>query len=185
MAELFDMPDWQELFIPTVPLLETFIRGSLMYLALFALMRFILKRESGSLGITDLLVLVLLSEASQNALASNYKSITDGVLLVTVIIFWSHALNWLGFKFPVFQKLIKPSKLLLIRNGRMIYENMKEELITEEELLMEMRTNGVSDIKDVSKAYMEGNGKVSIICKPSSKKKTETVSKSGQSTPTV
>jgi uncharacterized membrane protein YcaP (DUF421 family) len=170
MPEIFDIPDWERLFVPTIPVLETFIRGSLMYLALFALMRFILKRESGSLGITDLLVLVLLSEASQNALASDYKSITDGVLLVSVIIFWSHALNWLGFKFPVFQKLIKPSKLLLIKNGRMIPDNMKEELITEEELLMEMRTNGVSDISHVSKAYMEGNGKISIICKPSSKK---------------
>jgi uncharacterized membrane protein YcaP (DUF421 family) len=173
MSKLFDMPHWGDLFIPTVPLIETFIRGSVMYLALFALMRFILKRESGSLGITDLLVLVLLSEASQNALANNYHSITDGILLVSVIIFWSHALNWLGFKFPLFQKLIKPSKLLLIRNGRMLYENMKEELITEEELLTEMRTNGVSDIRDVAKAYMEGNGKVSIICKPKSKKDRE------------
>jgi uncharacterized membrane protein YcaP (DUF421 family) len=162
---LLDLPDWHKLFVPTVPLLETFVRGTVVYLSLFGLLRFILKRESGTLGITDLLVLVLLADAAQNALADNYKSITDGVLLVTTIVFWSHALNWIGYKFPLFERLIKPTKLPLVKNGRIIRRNMAEELITIEELETEMRTNGVADLSQVSVAYMEGNGRISFICK--------------------
>ncbi|HYG40954.1 MAG TPA: YetF domain-containing protein [Cytophagales bacterium] len=165
MQELFDIPYWDELFLPTVPLLETLLRGTIIYLALFALLRFILKRESGTLGITDLLVLVLITEASQNSIAGEFKSITDGIFLVAVIVFWSHALNWLGFKFPFLQKIIKPNKLPLVKNGKIIKRNMAEELITREELETEMRTNGVDDISKVKVAYMEGNGHISFICK--------------------
>lgn len=165
-SNFFDLPNWERLFVPTVPILETFLRGTLVYLILFILLRFILKRESGSLGVTDFIVVVLMADASQNALSSdNYRSISDGILLVATIILWSHILNWLGFKFPFFQKIIKPTKLLLVKDGRMIRKNMEVELITEEELKSEMRTNGVADISHIARAYMEANGRISIICK--------------------
>ena len=78
--------DWAGLFMPTTPALEIIVRGSVMYLALFAMLRFILRRETGSLGITDLLVIVLIADAAQNGMAGNYTSITDGLLLVITII---------------------------------------------------------------------------------------------------
>ena len=53
--------DWRALFVPTVPLLEAFVRGSLTYLALFVTMRFLLKRQTGVIGIADLLVIVLIA----------------------------------------------------------------------------------------------------------------------------
>lgn len=157
--------DWEKLFTPDVPLLETFIRGTIIYLGLFAMLRVILKREAGSVAITDLLVVVLLADAAQNAMAGEYKSITDGILLVAVIIFWSHALDWLSFRYPFFRKLIKPGKLLLIKNGRMFRRNMKAELITEEELMSQLRLQGVSEVSNIKEAYMESNGEISIVQK--------------------
>lgn len=82
--------DWNEMFSLGTPLLEIFIRGSAVYLLLFLILRIVLKRESATLGVTDLLVVVLLADAAQNAMADDYNSITDGILLVMVIIFWSH-----------------------------------------------------------------------------------------------
>lgn len=76
--------DWAKAFTPTTPL-EIVLRGSLVYLALFILMRFILRREAGTFGITDLLVVVLIADAAQNAMANDYTSITDGILLVGTI----------------------------------------------------------------------------------------------------
>lgn len=58
MKELVTV-DWEGVFSPEIPL-ELVLRGSLIYLALFALLRFVLKREAGAVGITDLLVVVLL-----------------------------------------------------------------------------------------------------------------------------
>ncbi len=61
--------DWAKTFLPNTPLLEIFLRGSLTYLALFFLLRIVLKRESGGMGVTDLLVIVLIADAAQNAMA--------------------------------------------------------------------------------------------------------------------
>jgi hypothetical protein len=58
-----------------------------------------LKREAGGVGITDMLVIVLLADAAQNAMAGEYKSISDGLVLVSTIIFWSYALDWLGYRY--------------------------------------------------------------------------------------
>lgn len=157
--------DWQKLFFPGTPLLEIFIRGTVVYLTLFVLLRVLTKRESSSVGVTDLLVLVLLADAAQNAMADDYVSITDGIILVAIIIFWSHFLDWLGYKYQFFNRLIKPPKLLLVKNGRMLKRNMKKELITEDELESEMRKQGLKDMEDVEEAYMEPNGTISFISK--------------------
>lgn len=74
--------NWQELFIPSIPLVELIVRGSLVYLILFSVLRFIPSRQLGTLGITDVLVVVLFAEAAQNAMATNYTSITEGAILV-------------------------------------------------------------------------------------------------------
>lgn len=156
-------PDFHKIFSNDIPVLEIIIRGSIVYLVLFFMLRVILKRESASLGITDLLVVVLLADASQNAMAGGYKSLPDGIILVATIIFWSHFLNWLGFKSPFFQRIIKPGKLLLIKEGRMIRRNMKKEFLTEEELMSEIRLNGAKEVSDVEEAFMETDGRISVI----------------------
>jgi uncharacterized membrane protein YcaP (DUF421 family) len=155
--------DWEHIFVPSTPLLEIFLRGSVMYLGLFALLRLVLKRESGAIGITDLLVVVLLADAAQNGLADDYRSIPDGLLLVATIVFWSWALDWLGFRFPVFQRLVHPKPLLLIRDGRLLRRNLEKELITEGELMSQLRLQGVENLGEVSAAYMEGDGRISVI----------------------
>jgi uncharacterized membrane protein YcaP (DUF421 family) len=160
---MFEQVDWQAVFVPSTPLLEIFVRGTLIYLGLFVLLRVLLKRESGTLGITDLLLVVLIADAAQNGMAAEYKSITEGLLLVATIIFWSYLLNWLGFHFPLLDKFIKPGKLLLVKNGRMLKDNMRKELITYTELMSEVRTNGLSDLTNIKEAYMEPTGLISII----------------------
>ncbi|HEX2981271.1 MAG TPA: hypothetical protein VHO48_13460, partial [Anaerolineaceae bacterium] len=101
--------DWVKIFTPDTPILEIFVRGSVMYLALFVLLRVILKREAGTVGISDLLVVVLLADAAQNGMAGDYQSISDGILLVATIILWSYFLDWLGYRFPRIERLIHPS----------------------------------------------------------------------------
>ena len=154
--------NWEKVFIPSVSPLEILIRGTLTYLAIFVLLR-LQKRELGSLSTNDLLVLVLLADASQNGMAGNYESVTDGILLIGVIMFWSFILNWLGYHFVFFERILKAPKLLLVKEGKMIRRNMKQELITVQELTGELRKNGVNDISEVHEAYMENDGTISII----------------------
>jgi hypothetical protein len=66
--------DWKTVFVPTASLIEIFLRGTIVYLFLFLVLR-ILQRRAGTLGISHLLVIVLIADAAQNATASDYKSI--------------------------------------------------------------------------------------------------------------
>ena len=165
--ELLVGVDWEKLFVPSTPLLETVLRGTLMYLALFLLMRFVLQRETGALGLADLLVVVLLADAAQNGLADDYSSIPDGVLLVSTILFWSYALNWLGYRVPSFERLLHPAPMPLVRNGRLLRKNMERELVTEEELMSQLRLQGVDDLGEVKAVHMEGDGRFSVILRES------------------
>lgn len=164
MDTLFDF-DWDSLFVPTESLLEIFARGTLMYLALFFLLRFILKREPGMVGITDILVIVLIADAAQNGMAGQYNSITEGLVLVGTIVFWSWFLEWLGFQSPRIERILEPQPLLLIQDGKVLKQNLKKELITEEELGSLLREKGVESAEHVKQATMESNGQLSVIRK--------------------
>lgn len=157
--------DWREIFVPQAPLAEIFVRGTLTYLVLFAILRFPLKRQSGVIGIADLLVVVLIADAAQNAMANEYKSLTEGALLVLTIVFWNYFLDWLGYRFPVIQHFVRPPPLLLIKDGRMLPRNMRQELITREELMSQLRQQGIERCEEVQGAYIEGDGRISIIKK--------------------
>jgi uncharacterized membrane protein YcaP (DUF421 family) len=155
--------DWQSIFLPDIPLLEIILRGSVMYIALFVLLRIILKRQTGSVGMTDLLLIVLIADASQNAMAGEYRSLPAGIVLVSTLIFWSYALDWLSFKYEWFNRLVEPPPLRLIEEGKLLRRNMRKELITEEELMSQLRVHGLDDFNKVKQAHMESDGRISIV----------------------
>lgn len=157
------MPNWSEMIYPSGTILEVVIRGSVMYLSLFIFMRVILKRQSGSLGTTDLLLITLLADASQNGMAGEYRSLPEGIALVLTIIAWNLALNWLSFHSTIMRKLIEPRPLPLIHNGKMLRRNMRHELITVEELHGQLREEGIDDISKVALATIESDGQISVV----------------------
>ena len=154
--------DWHSLFLPSLNIGEIFLRGSIVYLFLFFLLR-ILRRQAGTIGISDLLVIVLIADAAQNAMASQYRSITEGLILVTTIAFWDYFLEWVGYRFPIVGPLIRPSPLLLIKNGHIQKRNLSKELITDEELRGQLREQGIDHIEKVKESYLEGDGRISVI----------------------
>lgn len=161
MDQLFEL-DWARLFVLDTPILEIVLRGTIMYLALFVLLR-VLRREAGTVGMSDLLVLVLIADAAQNGMAGSYTSITDGLLLCGVIIGWSYGLEWLGARSPRIERLIYPGPIPLIRNGKVLHRNMRRQLITMDELTSHLRTEGVTEIADVRLAALEGDGQISVV----------------------
>ena len=158
--------DWKAVFVPDTSLAEIAVRGTLVYLLLFFILRY-LRREAGALGISDLLVVVLIADAAQNGMAGEYKSVTEGAALVGTIAAWDFFLDWLGFRFPAFGRLLRPAPLPLVQEGRMLRRNMRREMISEEELLSQLREQGVEGVDEVKKCYLEPDGHVSVIKKDS------------------
>jgi uncharacterized membrane protein YcaP (DUF421 family) len=161
VSDMFGV-DWGAVVAVDTPLTEIIVRGSLTYLGIFAFLR-LFKREAGSVGITDLLVLVLIADAAQNAMAANYTSVTDGAVLVGTLLFWSYALDWLGYHVPQVQRLVRPRPMPLIRDGRPLEDNLRRQLITGEELLSQVRLGGAENLARVKAAYVEVDGRISVI----------------------
>lgn len=157
--------NWSDIFgISTSPL-ELIVRGTAMYLFLFLLFRAVIRRRVGSVGMADILVLVIIADAAQNGMAGEYRSVTEGAILIGTIIGWNVLLDWLTWKSARLQKILEPPPLLLIDNGRLQRRNLRHEFISEEELKAKLREHGVTDYAQVKRAFLESEGEVSVIKK--------------------
>jgi uncharacterized membrane protein YcaP (DUF421 family) len=154
--------DWRALFVPTVSLLELFIRGSVMYLLVLVAMR-LFRREAGALSTADLLVVVLIADAAQNAMAGEYHSVTEGAVLVGSIFAWNYGLDWLGYRFPRVHGWLNPPPLLLIENGRVLWRNLRAEMLTKADLAEHLREQGIEDFDQVRQCHLESDGHLSVI----------------------
>jgi uncharacterized membrane protein YcaP (DUF421 family) len=155
--------DWHALFVFSVPPLELVIRGSAIYWFLLVLFRVVLRRDVGAIGVADVLLLVLVADAAQNAMAGEYRSISDGLVLVSTIVGWNVLVDWLVYRFAAVRRLLEAPALILVRDGRILHRNLRREFLTVEELRGKLREHGVDDIDQVRAAYMESDGEVSVI----------------------
>lgn len=155
--------DWSALFGFTQAPAELVVRGTSMYFFLWLLFRVVIRRRIGAIGMADLLVLVIIADAAQNAMAGEYTSVTDGIVLVGTIVAWNYLLDWLAFRFPRLQRWLEPSALLIVDRGRVLSRNMRLELVSQEELNAKLRENGVHELAEVDKAYIEPDGQISVL----------------------
>lgn len=154
--------DWRSLFVPSVSLLELLLRGSLMYVFILLLMR-IFRREPGSLSLPDLLVVVLVADAAQNGMSAEYRSVTEAGVLIGTIFLWDFLLDWLSYRSRAVHRILHPAPLPLIKDGRILRRNLRAELLTVDDLLSQLREQGVDDVRDVRRSYIESDGQLSVI----------------------
>jgi uncharacterized membrane protein YcaP (DUF421 family) len=139
-----------------------------MYLFLFVLFRVVVKRRVGSIGMADILILVIVADAAQNGMSGEYRSITDAFILVATLISWNMLIDWLTFRFASLQRILEPPPLLLIDDGRILHRHLRIELMSEGELQTKLREHGVTDARQVAKAYIEPDGQVTVLKKSGS-----------------
>ena len=155
--------DWARMFTPEMSLPEILIRGTLIYLALCLLLRVVLKRQAGKISLSDLLVVTLVAGVCRNPLVRDAYSIPDGLLVIATVLFWSYAMDWLSFYVPLIHKVLHPKPVPLIRDGVILKDNLKGELLTENQLRCKLRRKGINDPRLVAEAWMEGDGRVSVV----------------------
>lgn len=163
MAKSTAMPDLAELLHFGVSPFELVLRGSAMYWLLFLLFRFVLRRDTGSIAIADILLLVLIADASQNAMAGGYTTLAEGAVLVATLVGWNWLLDWASYRFSTVRRFVEPPPVVLVRHGRLMRRNLRSELITVPELMASLRTHGIDKLADVKMARMEPDGGISVI----------------------
>jgi uncharacterized membrane protein YcaP (DUF421 family) len=154
---------WDQLFGVQNSLPELILRAAAIYLGILVILRLVGQRESGTIGRADLLMMILIADAAQNAFAPEQLSLTEGFILVATIIGSNFALDWLGQYVAPIGRFLHPGPRPLVRDGRILWRNMHKETITEAELMTHLRQHGVDDLARVRGAYLEGNGLISVI----------------------
>ena len=129
-----------------------------MYLGMFVLLR-IFRRQAGSVSIADLLVIVIIADAAQNGMAGDAKSVTEALLLIGD----DHLLGLLPRLARVSsRRYVADSRAAAADSGKerpdSCDENMESEMITEDELISQLRQQGIENIDDVKECYLESNG---------------------------
>jgi len=156
-----------EIFAVRMPVVEILVRGTAVYWFLFLLFRFVLRRDVGQIGVADVLLLVLIADAAQDAMAGGYTTVTEGLILVCTIAGWNWLFDWSACKFPAIARFVDPPALLIVRDGRPVTKNLDKQNLSMEDLQSQLRQQGVDDIKRVRRAYLESDGKVSVLLRRS------------------
>ena len=136
-------PDWVDLLAPDRPLLDSFLRGTLVYFAVLVIFRIVPRRQVGSVAMADLLLLILASEAVSNALNAQSLTLPNGVAALAALVFWNFALDRAAHRWPWLQKLLEHEPVPLVKGGKPVRETMDQEAITDDELLSQLRQHGV------------------------------------------
>ena len=157
-------PDsWREVFALETPLLELLARGTVLYFAIVIFLRFMPRRTGGEIAVMDLVFVVLIAEAAAHALG-DYDAIADALVLIATLMTWNYLLNFVSFRSRFVERLITPPPLQVVRNGELLWRNMRRELLTREELMDQLRHEGIDDLAKVKTAYVEPEGKLTFIC---------------------
>ncbi|MGH8124721.1 MAG: DUF421 domain-containing protein [Rhodanobacteraceae bacterium] len=143
--------------------LEIVIRGTIMYWFLFLLLRFALRRDTGSAGISGILFVVLLGDAAQNAMIGNGNTVGDGGLLIATLAAWNFLLDWLGTRVAFVARLTDAPPIMLVRNGQLLKRNLRRENLTVFEVESQLRLKGLERMEQVKTMYLESDGGFSVI----------------------
>jgi uncharacterized membrane protein YcaP (DUF421 family) len=157
-----------EMFELAMPWWEFVLRASIVYFILLAMIRASGKRTMGQFTPFDMLLVVLLGNAVQNALLGQDTSVGGGLLLALTLI----ALNWgVGFVSARSRKveaMIEGSPVLLARDGKVYKEVLRRELISRADFDRALREAGCIAIDDIQSAVLETNGHITIVAKTQS-----------------
>jgi len=138
-------------------------RTLIVYLALLAGLRLAGKRELGQMTPFDLVVILLIANAVQNAMVGPDTSVTGGLIAAGVLVTVNYGLAAARERLPWLRRAVEGTPTLLINDGKFVQEHLRREGLEEDEVLMAIREHGVADVKDVRIAVLETDGSISIV----------------------
>jgi uncharacterized membrane protein YcaP (DUF421 family) len=151
------------MFTTGIPLLDIILRTALVYLAILVGLRLAGKREIGQMTVFDLVVLLLISNAVQNAMVGPDTSLTGGVLAAFVLLVLNAAVAQLRLRWPGLRRWVEGTPTVLVLRGEVIPEHLRREGLDQETLEAALREHGLADVSQVEMAVLEVDGSISVV----------------------
>lgn len=134
-----------------------------VYLFIIAAMRLFGKTEIAQLSVVDLVFVLLISNAVQNAMVGPDSTLVGGLVAATTLFVMDFLFKTCLYRIPWFNKLLQGSPSVLIRHGHVDRRSMRRAMLTEDELKEALREHGVEHVKDVDMAVLEVDGNISVL----------------------
>ncbi len=154
-----------DMFITGAPVLEKVLRSVIVYFFLVTGIRLAGKREMAQLNPFDFVVLLILSNAVQNAIIGNDNSVTGGIISVVVLLGINYLVARFFFTHTGAESTLEGKAVVLIDHGIMQHQNLKQELITLKDLEIAAHKQGFNYIQDIDHATIEPGGVLTFIGK--------------------
>lgn len=147
----------------SVPWWELVLRATIVYGALLLLLRLTGKRQVGQLAPTDLVLLLVLSNAVQNAMNAGDNSLLGGIVSAVTLVTLNYVVNMATLRSTAMEHFIDGSPQILVRHGKLERKTLMKAGITEQELHSVLRQNGCARVEEVGLAILETNGSISVL----------------------
>src|SRR6266853_406086 len=152
---------WQ----PSLPWWEFIVRALIVYGFLVVLLRMTGKRQVGQLAPFDLVLLLVLSNAVQNAMNGGDNSVIGGMISATTLV----GVNWIvglfTYRSKKLEALVEGRPDVLIRDGKLFQKTLEHAKLTRHEVMTALREAGCASIEEVRAALLENDGSISVIPK--------------------
>ena len=146
----------------SVPWWEFVIRAGIVYFFVLAVLHFTGKRQIGQLAPFDLVLLLILANAVQNAMNAGDNSLVGGLISAASIVSLNYFVGLLAFKSKTVELIIEGRPQILIHNGELFEDVLKREKLSRHELMAALRGAACDNIEDVRIAVLENNGRISV-----------------------
>ena len=144
--------------------MEAVLRATAIYLALLALFKIAGRRTLADISNFDLLLLLIIGEATQQALLGDDFSITNALIVIVTLIAIDVGLSFVKLRFARIDMLIEGTSTLIVEDGRPLKKRLREARLREEDILLTARqSQGLERMNQIKYAILEKNGKISII----------------------
>ena len=141
------------------------LRTIIIYIGLTVTMRLMGKRQLGELDVGELVITILLSEIASLPITNPEKNLTNALIPIAILAFLEILTSALILKIPLAKKILSSKPAVLIAHGTIDRKAMRKVRISIEELISQIRQNGIYALEEVDYAILEENGKISIIPK--------------------
>lgn len=134
-----------------------------LYLGLLVAMRVVGKRKVGQMAPSDIIVLLLIGDAAQNAMTDGESSFWGSIVAVLALLVTDHGVAWLTYRFRWLEHFIEGRPLTLYRNNAFDDRTLRKEKITRQDLASGLRGHGCDTLAGVREIVLEPNGMVSLL----------------------
>lgn len=154
---------WGPIFLPDAPIAELIVRGTALYFFLYVLMRIAGRRLFAQLAMSDILVMLLLAVAVREGITGDHYTVGDAAISAATILAWDVIIDRIAFHFPALRRPLRHRPIPIVKNGALIVENARAQLLTRQEIDARLREAGLTSLEQVEEAYMEPDGKLSVV----------------------